>query len=136
ADADGKFVYIANLTPAMDLSHGFQLAVADDAANQLFASMWAAKGLDAKLMLKTGPYGEVGKLYDSVELAASVPPYVDATGGRLELTVGDLVATFRNGTSVTTQVAINARVDVKVTTGSDGKMRLDVGQPTTYVDVL
>src|SRR5262249_22903010 len=72
----GGFVYIPNTLPAMDLSHGFQLAIADDAANQLLASLWSAKGLDKTLMLKTGPYGDVGKLFDSVELAAAVPPFV------------------------------------------------------------
>ena len=66
--------------PAMDLSQGFQLAVADDAANQLLTSMRSAKGLDKTLDLKTGPYGDIGQLYDSVEIAAAVPPFVDAVG--------------------------------------------------------
>ncbi len=132
----GNFVYVANTAPTMDLSMGFQLAVADDAANQLLASMQSAKGLDKTLDLKTGPYGDIGQLYDSVEIAAAVPPFVDASGQGLVLTVGDLMATFRNGSEVTTEVAINAQVDVKVTTGTDGTLHFDVGDPTTYVDVL
>jgi hypothetical protein len=64
----------------MDLSHGFQLALSDDAANQLVGSLWAAKGLDKTIDLTTGPYGDVGKLYDSVALQTMVPPFVDATG--------------------------------------------------------
>jgi hypothetical protein len=133
------FVYVPNTVPAMDLSHGFQLAVADDAANQLFASLWAAHGLDKVIDLKTGPYGEIGQLYDSVELSAAVPPFVDASGASgqgLKLTVGDLMATFRNGELVATEVAISAEVDLKVTNDASGAIRLDVGQPTTYVDVL
>jgi hypothetical protein len=131
------FVYIPNQLPAMDLSHGFQLAVADDAANQLFGSMWAAKGLDKVENLKTGPYGEIGQLYDSVEIAASVPPFVDATGDALKMTIGDLTATFRNGEIVATEVVINAEVDLKVINDPmTGAIRLDVGQPTVYVDVL
>ncbi len=130
------YVFVPNTAPAMDTSHGFQLAIADDAANQLLASFWAAKGMDKTFDLKTGSYGDIGKLYDKVELAAAVPPYVDATGGALKLTVGDLVATFKNGDQVATQVAINAEVDVRVTAGSDGNPRLDVGTPTTYVDIL
>ena len=90
-------MFVPNTVPAMDLSHGFQLAIADDAANQLLASLWSAKGLDKTLMLKTGPYGDVGKLFDSVELQAAVPPFVDATAGRLELTIGDLMATSPEG---------------------------------------
>ncbi|MGE5181453.1 MAG: hypothetical protein ACM31C_05305 [Acidobacteriota bacterium] len=130
------FVFVPNTVPAMDLSHGFQLAVADDAANQLLASLWAAHGLDKVIDLKTGPYGEVGQLYDSVELSAAVPPFVDASGNALELTVGDLMATFRNGELTATEVAISAEVDLKVTNDASGAIRLDVGQPTTYIDVL
>jgi hypothetical protein len=135
-DAGPGYVYIPNTTPTMDVSHGFQVAVADDVANQLLGSLWAAKGLDKHIDLKTGPYGEVGKLYDSVEVKASVPPYVDASGGSLKLTVGDLMATFKDKSSVVTSVAINANVDVSVTKGTDGKLRFDVGMPTVYVDIL
>ena len=54
----------------MNQAHGFQLAVADDAANQLLASLWAAKALDVGLDLKTGSYGDIGKLYDHVDITA------------------------------------------------------------------
>ncbi len=130
------FVYVPNTVPAMDKSQGFQLAVADDAANQLLSSLWAAKGLEQGLDLKTGSYGEVGKLYDRVEITAKVPPYVDASGDALKMTVGDLMATFKNGESIATQVAINAELDIKVVNSPTGGLRLDVGSPTVYVDVL
>ena len=60
---------------------------------------------------RTARYGEVGKLYDRVELSAKVPPFVDANGDGLRLTIGDMLATFKNGASIATQVAINAQVD-------------------------
>lgn len=132
----GNFVYVDNTLPTMDMSHGFQLAVADDAANQLLTSVWSAKGFDKSIALDTGSYGEVGKLYDAVKLEVAVPPYVDATDGTLTLTVGDMVGSFELGGSVVTQVAINATVDLKVVKGSDGALRFDVGMPTVYVDVL
>jgi hypothetical protein len=132
----GNFVYVDNTLPTMDMSHGFQLAVADDAANQLLTSLWSAKGLDKSIALDTGSYGEVGKLYDAVKLEVAVPPYVDATDGTLTLTVGDMVGSFELGGSVVTQVAINATVELKVVKGSDGALRFDVGMPTVYVDVL
>lgn len=135
-DASPGFVYIPNTVPAMDMSRGFELAVADDAANQLLASFWAAKGMDGGIDLKNGSYGEVGKLYDRVEFSAQVPPFLDASGGALRLTVGDLLATFKNGPAITTQVAINAEVELEVVAGTDGALRLDVGTPTIYVDVL
>jgi len=130
------FVYVANTLPAMDKSQGFQLAIADDAANQLLSSMWAAKALEVGLDLKTGSYGEVGKLYDRVEITAAVPPYIDATGDGLKMTIGDLIATFKNGESIATQVAINAQVELKVAAAEGGGIRLDVGAPTVYVDIL
>jgi len=130
------YVYVANPAPATATSRGFELAVADDAVNQLLGSFWAARGMDRSFALDTGSYGEIGQLYDHVELSAMVPPYVDATGGSLRLTIGDLVATFKRGDVIATQIAVNAQIDVKVVTGADGAPRLDVGSPTTYVDVL
>jgi hypothetical protein len=132
----GRFVFVANTVPTIDLSQGFQLAVADDAANQLLTSLWSAKGLDKTLELRTGSYGEVGRLYDSVQIEAMVPPFIDASGGGLTLTVGDLMATFRLDGRTTTQVAINAEVALEVVKGADGNLRIDVGTPTTYVDIL
>ena len=137
AKADsGNFVFVPNTLPTMDMSHGFQLAVADDAANQLLTSLWSAKGLDKTLELNTGSYGDIGQLYDSVQLEVKVPPYVQATDGALALTVGDMIGSFKLGGSVVTQVAINAQVELKVVNGSDGKLRFDIGTPTVYVDVI
>lgn len=132
----GSFVYTPNTSPTMSTAHGFQLAIVDDAANQMLTSLWSAKGLSKRLDLTTGSYGDVGQLYDAVELSAAVPPYVDASGDGLKLTIGDLMATFKSGDSVATQIAINAQVEIKVATNTDGSLRLDVGEPTTYVDVL
>ena len=132
----GNFVDVANTQPAMDLSQGFQLAVAANAANQVLTSLWSAGGLDDTIQLANSSYGDIGTLYDSVEISAAAPPYVDASGDGLVLTVGDLMGTFKNGDTVTTEVAINAQVDVKVDAEADGSLQLDVGQPTTYVDVL
>lgn len=132
----GNFVFVPNTLPTMDMSHGFQLAVADDAANQLLTSMWSAKGFDRSLDLATGTYGDIGQLYDSVQLEVKVPPYIEATDGKLTLTIGDMMGSFKLGESVVTQVAINAQVELKAVKGSDGKLRFDVGTPTVYVDVL
>jgi len=134
--ASPGFVYVTNQTPVMDMSRGFQLAVADDGVNQLLGSFWAAKGMEAGIDLKTGSYGEVGKLYDRVEIQTKVPPFIDASGEKLVLTVGDMLATFKNGAQIATQAAINGQVELSVVAGADGSLRLDVGTPTIYVDVL
>jgi hypothetical protein len=139
ARGDGQspgWVYVPNLVPAMDTSHGFQLAVADDAANQLLASFWAARGMDLALDLANGSYGQVGTLYNRGELSAKVPPHLDASGDALRLTIGDFLATFKNDGAIATRVAVNARVEIKVVTDATGALKLDVGTPTTYVDIL
>lgn len=135
-DAGPGYVYLANEAPQRSTAHGFSLAVADDAVNQLLASVWAAKGLSLGLALDTGSYGEIGKLYDRVEIEAAVPPFVTADGGALTLTIGDLIATFKDGDAIATRVAVNAQVGVTLATGADGAPRLDVGTSTTYVDVF
>jgi len=135
-EASPGFVFVPNQIPLMDKSRGFQLALADDAANQLLGSLWAAKALDLGLDLDTSSYGEIGKLYDRVEMSAKVPPYIDASGDKLTLTFGDLIATFKNGESIATQVAINAQLAIEVIANADGSLRLDVGSPVTYVDIL
>lgn len=130
------FVYVTNQVPTMDLTRAFELAVADDAANQLLGSFWAAKGMDVGLDLANGSYGEVGTLFDRVEMSAKVPPFIDASGPELKLTVGDLLGTFKNGPAITTQVAINAEMKVKVVSGAGGALRLDVGSPEVFIDIL
>jgi hypothetical protein len=136
-DASPGFVELQDLTPSMSTAHGFELAVASNAANQLFGSFWAAKGMEATIPLTTGDYATLGQLYDSVQLSAKVPPFVDASGDSLKLTIGDLMATFMSGEIAVTQIAVNAEVDLQVKTDPmTGDVRLDVGTPTTYVDVL
>jgi len=134
--ASPGFVYVPNQVPVMNMNRGFELAVADDGANQLLGSFWAAKGMDPGFDLKTGSYGDVGKLYDRVEIQTKVPPFIDASGDKLRLTIGDMLATFKNGPVIATQVAINAEVELSVVAGADGALRLDVGTPTLFVDVL
>ena len=122
----GNFVFVPNVVPAMDLSQGFQLAVADDTANQLLTSLWSAKGLDKTIMLANGPYGDIGKLYDSVEISAAAPPFVDASGTDLVLTLGDLMVSFMNGEVVATTIAVNAEVDITVSADATGALRNNV----------
>ncbi len=138
AEGDSKspgFVAIASTPPTMDASQGFELAVAQNAANQLFGSLWASGGLDQNIDLTGGSYGNLGTLYNAVDVTTAVPPFVDATGDGLVLTVGDLLGSFQNNGDVVTSVAINGQVDIKVTADATGAMKLDVGTPTVYVDV-
>jgi hypothetical protein len=132
----GRFVYVENIQPELDASKGFQVAISDDAANQLFTSLWSAGALDQSIDLATGPYGEIGTLYDSVEISAKAPPFIDAHSDKLGITLGDMMITFKNAGAVATQVVLNAKIDLAIATTEVGTLRLDVGTPTIYVDIL
>ncbi len=133
----GQFVMVPNTIPTIDKSHGFQLAVSDDAVNQMLTSLWSAKALDLGVDLKTGPYGEIGKLYSHVDITTKAPAWLDASGDKLKLVVGDLMASFKDdGGATVTQVTINAEVELEVKVDeATGALRLDVGKPTVYVDI-
>jgi hypothetical protein len=130
----GALVYVPNIVPPLEPSAGFQLAVADDAANQLLASLWSAQALDHTIDLRTGAFGHIGELYETVQLQAMVPPYVDANGDEFALTIGDWIATFALG-NYTITVAIHATSDLYVVEDA-GKLRIELATPTVYVDLV
>ncbi len=133
---EGSFVFVANEAPALEMENGFELAVADDAANQLLTSMWSAKAFDTTVDLAEGPAGTVGYYYDSVYFQLAVPPHVAANGSPLELTTGDWIATFKRGNELAATVAIHAKGALYVATGDDGKLHMSVATPTVDVDVI
>ncbi len=129
------YVYVQRKTPAMDDSQGFQLAVVDAAANQMLSSLWSAHGLDDTLDLTTGSYGNIGTLFDTAAISAAVPPFVDLSGNGLKMTLGDILVKFSLKGQVVTSIAVNAQVDLTVTTNTSGALQLGVGTPTVYVDI-
>jgi hypothetical protein len=130
---NGQFVFVPNVAPVLDSGHGFDLALADDAANQLLTSMWSAGAFDATIDLSGS--GTLGKLYDSVQLHLVVPPHVEATGSPLQLSVGDWIATFKLDDAIATTVAIHAKSALYATAG-DGTLRMGVSAPAVDVDVV
>jgi hypothetical protein len=136
-DVGPGFVYVANATPDLATTDGFLIALADDVANQLFAGFWGAGGMTYDLALSSGDYGDVGVLFDSVTIEALLPPTVRADGdGELAVVVGDLMASFRRGGAVVTQVAINGTIGLAVVPTGDTGLRLAVGEPRITVDIL
>ena len=67
---------------------------------------------------------------------ASILTYASALQEMHKMADADMMASFKLGGSVVTQVAINAHVELKVVKGDDGKLRFDIGTPTTYVDII
>jgi hypothetical protein len=132
----GEFVFVPNLVPALGMKHGFELAVADDAANQLLTSMWSAEAFDTTIDLDDGAHEHLGEIYDSVQLRLRVPPHVDALRRPLELTVGDWIASFKRDDIVVATVAIHAKTALYVVEGEAGKLRIDVSTPAVEVDIV
>lgn len=130
------FVMVPNSRPSMDATGGMQLAVSDDAVNQLLASFWAARGMDLAIDLTTGDYGGLGKLYDRVETQGLLPLSVRADGAGLAIVIPDLLVSFKEGDLLATQIAINGSLSIGVERGGDGALRLVSSAPKVFVDIL
>ncbi len=133
-DDHGAFVYVPSLAPALEIKHGFELAIADDAANQLLASLWSVKAFDSEIDLATGAFADLAKTYDSVQLQMMVPPYVNATARPPQLTIGDWIATFKQGGVAAVTVAIHATAELYVVE-ADGTLHMNVSTPAVRVDL-
>lgn len=135
-DSAGRFVAAPNVTPPRDAGTGLRIAVQDDAVSSLFAGFWAAGGMELSLDLTTGDYGGLGKLYDRVELSGKLPLALRAETGAATVVIPEVVASFKRGDAVVTQIAVNAEIDLAVEQGGDGALRLGTGAPRVFVDIL
>lgn len=131
----GGFVFVPNAVPTLDMTSGFELAVADDATNQLLTSLWSVRAFDTAIDLDRDSPGSIARYYDSAQLQLVMPPHVVAFGSPLELTVGDLIASFKRGDTEVT-VAIHAKSALYVIEDTDGTLRMDVSVPAVDIDVV
>jgi hypothetical protein len=128
---------VRNSMPELATDDGFALAIADDFLNGLLAGAWAAGAMTYSLDLGGGDYGQIGVLFDGVDIEPLQAPMVSAHrgDGKVELIVPDLIATFRNGGEVVTKIAINGRLDLALAQAGD-RLTLVVGTPAVDVDFL
>lgn len=132
----GSFVMIPNAAPPAAAQGGLDLVVADDAANQLLASVWSAGGFDRTISLDGGAYPAIRKFYDTAELHLAAPPFVDASGSPLQLTVGDWLFTFKLGHAFGVTAAVHAKNALYVTADAGGSLRMAVSTPAVDVDII
>jgi hypothetical protein len=126
------FLYTDNGTPSLDPSHGFQIGLADDLANELLAELQATGQLELALPVPGG-------LFETAQLHMSLPPIVsaDAADGQLHLVIGDAIATFMTGGAAVARAAINARLDLKVEPSlHGGGVAVQLGTPEVHINVL
>lgn len=124
--------------PALDSTDGFDLAIADDAANQALAAFTAAGGIDQNIAIGGGDYGQVGELFDRIHISALLPPVVTAGPDGLVLSVGDLRCDFEKdeagGTVATTSIALSASARVTLIATESGAVRMAVSEPEVHAD--
>jgi len=115
------------------------VAIADDAANQLFAGLWAAGALDPSLPLAS--LGPVAALLDddatTLDVRMALPPTVITAGGGLELAIGDLVVTARDGSGSEVQsFALSLRTTLVAGPSGDNRLVLTTTTPIVKAQIL
>jgi hypothetical protein len=120
------------------------LALADDALNQVFASFWAAGVLDQTVQVNSSDYAGIGVVFDAVQVKADLPPYVEALpdGQGLRVMFGDIEASFLRKDDVgdhygvVTKLAISGKVTLQAAVSAQNTMSLSTSNIITWVDVL
>lgn len=121
---------------------GFRVAVADDAVNQVLASVHASGLLDLSLPLGEGDGGSVlGAIADRLDVHLMLPPALraDVDSGAVQVLIGDMIIDVVNETSggdqVVTKLAVSGRLDLGAHVDG-GRVRLETTAPEVFVDVL
>ncbi|MEZ4365409.1 MAG: hypothetical protein R2939_03865 [Kofleriaceae bacterium] len=124
------FIFTENSLPTMSTASGFEMAMADDAANQLLSGFWAAGALAISMPVDGGAF-------DETAVNAMLPPMLsaDPDSGALRLIVGDLGLRFNQGGATQAEVALNLVMDVTVEPG-EKFLELSLGEPEIHVDVV
>lgn len=123
------YVFTPNGAPTVTAADGFQLAVADDVANQLLAGFWEVGGLNMSVPHKAGPF-------DTLTVSAKLPPRVTGTAGNLKIVVGDMMATLSTAGVPQATLALNLELDL-VVDGTGNVIKLKVAEnPTVHADVV
>ena len=126
------YIYTPNGSPAMSMTAGIQLGLADDLLNQLLAQVHALGILDIHLEENFG-------IFDTDDIKSTIPPMISANtdDGSMRLVLGDMVATFADNGKPILSAAINAQVELQVARGTtDDEIALQFGDVRAYVNVL
>lgn len=124
------FIFTENSLPAMDTSSGFEMAVADDAINQLLSGFWAAGAMNMEKPVDGGAF-------DATLFAPKLPPMIsaDPESGAMRLIAGDLGIVFMQNGKPQAEVALNLVVDLTVVS-EGGVLGLRLGEPVVHADLV
>ncbi len=127
-----QYVFTPNGTPGMDAGNGFMLGLADDLANEMMSE---AKGIG----LLNLEMPAAGGTFDSTSIEMTLPPMIsaDPADGSMRVVLGDMIATYKQKGVPVAKAAINAKLDVKITTAGNGyAVALELGKPELKFNVL
>lgn len=127
-----QYVYTPNGMPTMDPTSGFQLALADDLANEMMAE---AK----QIGLLTIVMPASGGTFDSSKIEMTLPPMIsaDPKDGNMKVILGDMMVTFTSGGTPVAKAAVNAKLEVKIEPGdTQYAVAVRLGKPTIKFNTL
>jgi hypothetical protein len=132
SESSPGYIFTDNGTPAMDTRRGFQLGLADDLVNELFAEVHALGVLDLAVQQDFG-------LFDAAQFQLTMPPMISASSsdGAMRLVLGDMIATFSHKGMPVVKAAINVQVDLKIAPAANAQqVALQLGAVDLRVDML
>jgi hypothetical protein len=121
---------------------GFRIGVADDAVNQIFASLHASGILAKSFRFEdgTGPGALLGENIDRLDLRLLLPPVfrADLEGGAVEVVIGDMLIDLVDETDaaerLVTRVAVSGRLQLAARIDG-GRVRFQTTAPELWVDI-
>ncbi len=138
-DAFGPgYIFTPSPMPTISALQGagqaFRFAMADDAINQILASMHASGMLE--LGFDVGGTGGKG-FVDRIDVHMLLPPVfrADLEGGSVEIVVGDMLVDFIKNDLVITRAAISGRLQLHVAI-MEGRLALQTSAPELWVDLV
>ena len=132
SESSPGYIFTDNGMPAMDMRRGFQLGLADDLVNELFAEVHALGVLDLAVQQDFG-------LFDAAQFQLTMPPMISASSrdGAMRLVIGDMIATFSHKGTPVVKAAINVQVDLKIAPAANAQqVALQLGAVDLQVDML
>jgi hypothetical protein len=131
AGSSARFVYTPDAAIELDVGNGFAIAVSDDTANQLLASVTAAGMLNLSMPAPGGTF-------DTARITATSAPMisVDSATGKLRVVASDLAMTFLSGETEVGHVAVSLTTELSAVPSGYGGLKLELARPEVFANVL
>jgi hypothetical protein len=128
SEAAPGFIYTPNGLPSMNAGDGFELAMADDAVNQLTTGFWATGAMNMEIPHQAGQF-------DHLKIEARLPPLMSASQAdqTMKLVIGDLMVTLVAQGVDEAKLAYNVSISLKID-GDGNILKLSLDPPEIQID--